>query len=333
MQINPEIGRNRTPIPSHDLPTGILLQDSYTLATQLALWQETDIWKIAYTWIQVKIDNLDRPDNNRKRALEAIQKRIRFATENKLSKSPASLQADIIEVLIEHLDIQKRPNPSVGDLNDICGEIVEGAVRILQSTEKGEFKDNDGTAMICYCMEKQFEEFRKQFERMSPEWQDETLEYILQTLQEMPPEQRDKILKEIGTERLSQDIVRKALITGALGTAMITVVKVAGFSAYVFAVKMLASIAGLVGLTLPFVAYTALTSLIAFITQPWILIIFFFGGAHWAKRSIRRKIHDKLLPILVSNTLVVAHQNCPRPDPEPLLSELRLRWNISEQIA
>ena len=331
--MNPETGKSRNPIPSHDLSTGILLQDSYTLATQLALWQETDIWKIAYTWIQAKIDNLDRPDNNRKRISEALQKRIKFAAENKLSKSPISLQADTIEVLIEHLDIQRRPNPSVADLNDICEKIVEGAIRILQSTEKGEFKDNDGTAMIRYCMEKQFEELRKQFERMSPEWQDETLGYILQALQEMPPEQRDKILKEIGTERLSQDVIRKALITGTLGTAMITVVKVAGFSAYVFAVKMLASIAGLVGLTLPFAAYTVLTSLIAFITKPLILIIFFFGGAHWAKRKIRRKIRDKLLPILVSNTLVVAHQNCPSPDPEPLLCELRLRWNISKQVA
>lgn len=330
--MNPEIGK-RNPIFSHDFSTGILLQDPYTLATQLALWQETDIWKIAYTWIQTKIDNLDRPDNNRRRASEALQKRIKFAAENKLSKSPESLQADIIEAIIEHLDVQRRPNPSVADLNDICGEIVEGAVRILQSTEKGEFKDNDGTAMIRYCMEKQFEELRKQFERMSPEWQEETLESILQTLQEMPLDQRDKILKEIGTEELSQDVVRKALITGALGAAMITVVEVAGFSAYVFAVKMLASIAGLVGLTLPFAAYTALTSLIAFITQPWILIILFFGGAHWAKRRIRRKIRDKLLPILVSNTLVVAHQNCPSPDPEPLLSELKLRWNISEQVA
>ena len=281
--------------------------------------------------MRAKVNNLDRSGNDKKKTSEALQGRIKLAAENRLDKSPAFLQADIIEVLINHLNIQKRPNPSVADINEICERISEGAVRLLRSTEKGKFKGNNSTAMIRYCMEKQFEELRKQFEKMPPEQQDETIENIFRTLQEMPPEQRDKILKEIGTERISQSVVRKALITGTLGTAMITVVEVAGFSAYIFAVKMLASIAGLVGLTLPFAAYTTLTSLIAFLTQPWILIIFLLGGAQWAKRRTRRKMRDRMLPILVSNTLVVAHQDVLRPDTEPLLSELRLRWNISKQ--
>ncbi len=299
---------------------GLLLQDSHSLASQLALWKETDIWKIAYTCIK-------EPPRLTTSIAPKLMRRIESTTENMLHNSTPSLQADIIEFLMEYLDIQKRPNPSVTDLNEICRKICEKSVQVLKSTEKGKFTGNDTSSMILYCLKQQFEELQKQFEKMPTGQQDEIIEHILQTLQEMPPDQHSKILKEINAEKISQDAIRKAITTGTLGTALIAVVQIAGFSAYIFAVKILAGITGLVGITLPFVAYTTLTSLIAFLTNPLVFGALFIFGSHYLKKSVRKKIRNKLLPVIVSSTLVVGYdQDIPSPDPEPLLTKLRYRW-------
>lgn len=85
----------------------------------------------------------------------------------------------------------------------------------------------------------------------------------------MSAEERRKVLEKADPNGKLKDHAAVAAESGAIAIrSFAAVVSLSGFSAYVAATTGLASAAGLFGATLPFAAYTSVTSAIAFLTGP-----------------------------------------------------------------
>jgi hypothetical protein len=80
----------------------------------------------------------------------------------------------------------------------------------------------------------------------------------------------------------------------------------AGFSAYVAAVKALSAIAGLVGIGLPFTMYATLTSVIAFLANPLFMVPALLGGGWLLTNYTNSKMRSNLLPVVVTQSTVQA---------------------------
>ena len=74
---------------------------------------------------------------------------------------------------------------------------------------------------------------------------------------------------------------------------------VSGFAFYTTATSLVASFAGLFGLTLPFGFYTGLTSTIAILASPLFLLPFLLGGGIWLTQHQNKSLKKKLLPIVL----------------------------------
>jgi hypothetical protein len=81
---------------------------------------------------------------------------------------------------------------------------------------------------------------------------------------------------------------------------MIGTVGLAGFAAYTSVTSFIAAAAGLIGLTLPFGAYTFATSALAFLSNPIIVGgAALIGGGVFVKRA-NRQMRDRLVPVMVA---------------------------------
>lgn len=73
-------------------------------------------------------------------------------------------------------------------------------------------------------------------------------------------------------------MVRKAIATSGTSIVFAIIVEVSGFAFYTTATSLVATFAGLFGLTLPFGFYTGLTSTIEVLANPLFIIPLLLGG-------------------------------------------------------
>ena len=149
-----------------------------------------------------------------------------------------------------------------------------------------------------------FDDLSNEFSKKSSNEQDNIVKQIFEILKEMPDDQKEKLQKELNVSELSQQTIRKAITTGSLGIAFAALVEIAGFSAYIFATKTLAVIAGIIGLTLPFSVYVALTSFMAFLANPFVLVLLLTGFLSFITKKSNKKIRNAFLPNLVSQIAI-----------------------------
>jgi predicted PurR-regulated permease PerM len=63
-------------------------------------------------------------------------------------------------------------------------------------------------------------------------------------------------------------------------------------------------IAGIIGLTLPFSVYVALTSFMAFLANPFVLVLLLTGFLSFITKKSNKKIRNAFLPNLVSQIAI-----------------------------
>ena len=119
-----------------------------------------------------------------------------------------------------------------------------------------------------------------------------TQNVLNQTLSKMSKDEKDMFEKEIIeiAKKEGHDIFK----TGAV-FATLTAANLSGFGVYMLATTTLSSISGIIGITLPFAAYTGLSSAIAFLTGPvgWI------GAGLFALWKFTDVDYKKLVPAIV----------------------------------
>jgi len=277
----------------NELSIGILKQTPEAMATQLAMWDNLKLWNVMWNKAKGWWEEQD-----------LLKKQIDNESEHiKLSMTVNDMRLQILFRLADHLEIDLPKDLSSSDLDNLSERIIFNSINLLRETDK-EFKGSNSKEMASHVMKKMFEDLSKRFDDQNSETQEKIVESIMQGIKTMPEEQREHLRKELNVDELTNDVVRKAIITGSLGAAFSVVIEIAGFSAYIFAVKLLAGITGLVGITLPFAAYTTLTSMMAFFANPFILGPAFLVFGWWLSKKGNRKIKNGLAPVLVTQALV-----------------------------
>jgi len=98
----------------------------------------------------------------------------------------------------------------------------------------------------------------------------------------------------LGLDSLSDDYLKKVLVSGALASAFAGAVSIGGFGFYMGAASLVATIAGLAGLTLPFAFYTTMSSLVAVVANPLFFLPLVLGGGVWLFHGKDSELKRKL---------------------------------------
>ena len=184
------------------------------------------------------------------------------------------------------------------DFEDLCGELASSAVTLKKQGDK-KFEGSELLDLVAFVMREILKSIEDEFESLSEDEQGQIVGKLSEFLASLPKEQQQVFRESLEVDTLTDDVIRQAIIKGSLGVAFSTLVSVAGFAFYTTAVSMLASVAALVGLTLPFAAYIALSSWIAVLSDPititLVLTATFATG--WWKGD--QKIQQTLYPLVI----------------------------------
>jgi len=271
---------------------GLLRQTPQALALQMAMWDSMSLWHVLCSKVQGVLEQQDVA----KRQLE--QETQRFAC-----KAVGELQLMSLFRICAHTQTRLPRTITVAALEEIGDQIEKRAVALLRQNDK-EFSGSTTQELVAHVLKRMFDDLSKKFDQQNARKQAEIIQNILASIKEMTPEQRDKLKEQLRISEFSEDAIRKALITGTLGAAFAVVVEAAGFRVYVIAAKMLAGIVGLIGLTLPFAFYAALSSTIAFLANPMVMVPAAVGLGWWLTKRTNRKIKDGLVPFMVTQAVV-----------------------------
>ena len=276
--------------------TGLLKLSKDQLATNLALWNSLE----SFNLVSKKMKEFIGKDTN------LLEKDMEVMKQTYLkNKSEDELRIELFSNIAEILKVPLPEKITTLELENISARIEESTLILLKGSDK-EFKGNSIDDLVLYIISKTMNDLQEKFKSKNSEEQDKIAKEIFNNLKEMPPEMREKLKSELGVEELTNDSIKKAMLAGSFAAAFTIVVQVAGFSAYVIAVKTLAAVAGFIGITLPFAAYTTLTSMIAFVSNPFIAIAAVCGVGYLLKRYADKKIQCGVTPFIVGQIAMSA---------------------------
>jgi hypothetical protein len=213
------------------------------------------------------------------------------------------------------LSLKPGPLTSSQDLWDASEDVANEAVNVLRQQDKS-FTGTTLTDLIVHVVDAMLRQVVKKAGEQGSEQQECVIRAIAEHLEKLPEEQQQALREALHADELTGDVLRKALVTGALGTALAATVQTAGFGAYIAAVKALAASAALVGLALPFGAYTALTSTIAVLSNPLVIIPAWLFGARFLMARSDRTIRARLVPLTVTQLAISGLQPSASTGPE-----------------
>lgn len=226
------------------------------------------------------------------------------------------------------------------ELEDQCEKIVTDVYALYKKQDKQflQFAEShvDQTMlaqMIQFQMNKMFQELDGSFQSFSLDDQERFVAEVNAYIRRLPKEKQELIKSKLGLEDLSNDLMRKALATSGTSIVFAIIVEVSGFAFYTTATSLLATFAGLFGLTLPFGVYTGLTSFIAVAANPLFILPLLLGGGALLVNQQNKSLKKKLLPIILMQ-IALPHMSEAKDDikVEPFLEEWRIRFEKYQQL-
>ena len=285
-------------MPSGDsvlLASAISTASTEAIASILALLEETTVGAI----LSCKLN-----DWSEKRAAgESLAK----ALEKKAAQYRREPKPELLLLLYARLNsiagLKPRAYASPHDFADNCEELAEAAMTLARKHDKG-FTGSSLNDLVQHQAGIMFGQMAEDFRKLDPEGQKEFLGRIREYVASLPEEQRKILLEKLNVTELSDESLTKVITGGALGSAFAAAVGIGGFSFYMGASSLMAGMAGIVGITLPFGFYTALSSSIAVLANPLFLMAAIGGGAWFLITGANSKIREKMLPLVISSLVV-----------------------------
>jgi hypothetical protein len=134
----------------------------------------------------------------------------------------------------------------------------------------------------------------------SPQERARVVEQIADALDCMGDDLRERVRQHAKLDDLSRQTLARAGALAALGAGLAVVTGAAGFAAYTTLIATISTVGGLVGITLPFFVYVIATSLLAFVTNPLVVLAAVGGGSAWLVKWANRRMRAEILPLLVA---------------------------------
>lgn len=199
------------------------------------------------------------------------------------------------------LDIEPINYASTRDLHENCDNIEKAVIKLEKEGDK-KLKIDDFEAFLQIKTKQIFADIFSKFKDndISQEDNKKFIEQLEKFVNDLPDDQRQEIKKAIGTDEITISTLKKAIASGTLTSAFAILVNTGGFAFYTGAVSLLASLAGLLGITLPFAFYTFLTSLIAVLADPTFISAFLILGGGGLVASQNRKIEKNFISLTVA---------------------------------
>jgi hypothetical protein len=286
------------------------------LATSLAMMRETNLLPVVWSRLKSTVRWAD----------DDFQKEL-AATAADLAKHPrGELALELLLELNQTLGITPRNYVARRDVEDNAAEVVQKSVDALKGADK-KFKGDSLQDLVVYQVQKLITGVGEKLDDLSEEDRRKVVSEFRKFIEGLPEEQQAAIKKELGADELSDALIGRALATGAATVAFATVVEVAGFSAYTFATSSLAAITGAVGLTLPFGAYTGLTSFMAVLASPWFILLLMSGGGYFAYAHGQAKLRRGLAPLVVTQLATAGASGELPSSREDSVAEFLTCWN------
>lgn len=183
-------------------------------------------------------------------------------------------------------------------VNDVYAQFLKYDKKFRSYAEK-QSNSSKLQQMVQFQMSKIFNELDDSFQDFSIKDQTKFAAQVNEYIQDLAEEKQKKIKEKLGVDDLTDEMVRKAIATSGTSIVFAVIVEVSGFAFYTTATSLLASFAGLFGLTLPFGFYTGLTSTIAVLANPIFILPLLLGGGALLVNHQNKSLRKKLLPIIV----------------------------------
>jgi len=207
--------------------------------------------------------------------------------------------------LADAADLKWGGNQSSATLNELGCAIENKAIEYLKETDK-EYRGDDIQSLMRHTLSAAFSDLIKAINNLPATEREERIADLIDGMSALRQKDYDMLLKELGVDTIDEATIRNLLGGTTFAGGLAAIVSVSGFSAYTTLTSVLAGTAGLVGVTLPFSTYIFATSLLAFLTNP----LFLLGGgaafALWATKKTNKKLRARMLPLLVSLSVVEA---------------------------
>lgn len=245
------------------------------------------------------------------------------------------LQVDLFLEMTRLLNLRGTKFTLEQEIADQSTLIVNGVYQQLLKKDKqfkriaeNEINSSKLQQMIQFQMSKLFNELDNSFKDFTIEDQTKFALQVTEYIQSLPEEKQAKIKEKLGVDDLTDEMMRKAIATSGSSIVFAIIVEVSGFAFYTTATSLLASFAGLFGITLPFGVYTGLTSTIAVLANPLFLVPVLLGGGALLVNHQNKSLKKKLLPIIVMQiTLPFMSQGADEVSFELFIAEWNRRFN------
>ncbi len=271
---------------------GLLNETEESLKQQLHLWDSSGVWttvgKRATEKLKTKF-----PDQL------TFQEALKEPWRNLKDPQLADFQIMKLSRLMTAADISFPYKPSTAVLHDCTIQLENKAIEFLKKDDK-KFTGNAITDMTRYVTEKMFDELTEKFKKAEPGKRDVIVGKILEAIDTLGDADKKRLLEKLDVEELSKDQLALLIKTGSFAAGIAAVVSVAGFPAYIALVSGVASAASLIGVTLPFATYMYATSTLAFVSNPFTLLLGGVGLGAWLTARSNKTIYRRLVPMLVS---------------------------------
>ncbi|AXF57326.1 hypothetical protein [Salicibibacter kimchii] len=169
-------------------------------------------------------------------------------------------------------------------LHEFGDKILDKAVQSYRSMNK-KFSGTTFEEVVRDFFRKIFEEIGEKYNEGSPQEREALAKAFETFMADLPEYQQEKLKRELNVDDLSQKVITNVLTTNGTVILFTALVNTMGFSFYMGATSLLASSAGLLGITVPFGVYTFTTSSIAVLTGPIIFAgAIVFSGFYFKKQ-------------------------------------------------
>jgi hypothetical protein len=171
-----------------------------------------------------------------------------------------------------------------------------------------------------------FKQLGAAFDRLPEADRLKVADAVLEQINALDPATQSIIRENLDIDRLSVDALLKSGALSSLGAGLGAAVAIGGFGSYTLLTSTMASVAGLVGVTLPFKAYIVAASGLAFLSNPLVLGVAAAGGGMFLRRQVNRQIQSKLAALQVALAIAArSSSSLPADASRAFVEQARLR--------